>query len=397
LDSDSVAWANCNYTINYYSTVPGAPTEISTGQTAPTSYSGTCNSSGVLSKVIVSSTNIYPAGSGWIFTVCPAITNAICYSTAPISITGTTESVSTQVNAVIVAPRVTGGIGVSAYADVEVASLPNNTYWNVTTPACRYYGASWGSCGSGSGSGYPAGTGIVRVTGGTAWGTTAELSGDATTSGSNAVTVVGLDAVPFCTGFTPTNGQNIQYTTGGSPNPCYTAATSSAATGLTQIAQTVVSGSSTATITFSGISGSYTNLWVTLSGQSNCSSGQDNIVMTLNSDTSAHYGYATMYYGNAGGGQPTGQTSLSVGYLSSSTGGNTLPGMQNIYVGDYAGTAFGKWIHAQSGNVSSGTPEMNWFEGYWSGTSAVTSLTLATTCSSADFVAGTKATLYGLK
>lgn len=36
-----------------------------------------------------------------------------------------------------------------------------------------------------------------------------------------------LNSVPFCTGFTPTNGQNLQYTTGGSPNPCYTAATAS--------------------------------------------------------------------------------------------------------------------------------------------------------------------------
>lgn len=33
--------------------------------------------------------------------------------------------------------------------------------------------------------------------------------------------VKGLSGVPFCSGFSPTNGQSIQYTTGGSPNPCY--------------------------------------------------------------------------------------------------------------------------------------------------------------------------------
>ena len=67
--------------------------------------------------------------------------------------------------------------------------------------------------------------GLLRVAGSTQTATGAELSGDATTSGSNAVTVAGLKGVPFCTGFTPTNGQLVQYTTGGSPNPCYTSAT----------------------------------------------------------------------------------------------------------------------------------------------------------------------------
>lgn len=39
-------------------------------------------------------------------------------------------------------------------------------------------------------------------------------------------TVKGVNGVPLCVGFTPTNGQFLQYTTAGSPNPCYTAATS---------------------------------------------------------------------------------------------------------------------------------------------------------------------------
>ncbi len=45
--------------------------------------------------------------------------------------------------------------------------------------------------------------------------------------GSQAATVVGIDAVPLCTGFSPANGQVLQYTTGSTPNPCYTAGTPS--------------------------------------------------------------------------------------------------------------------------------------------------------------------------
>jgi hypothetical protein len=57
-----------------------------------------------------------------------------------------------------------------------------------------------------------------------------QLIGDVTAgpgTGSQAATVKGLDGVLFCAGFTPTNGQAIEYTTASSPNPCYTAATPS--------------------------------------------------------------------------------------------------------------------------------------------------------------------------
>jgi hypothetical protein len=40
-----------------------------------------------------------------------------------------------------------------------------------------------------------------------------------------------INGTPFCTGFTPTNGQFLQYTTASSPNPCYTAAAASSTTG----------------------------------------------------------------------------------------------------------------------------------------------------------------------
>lgn len=54
-----------------------------------------------------------------------------------------------------------------------------------------------------------------------------QLAGDVTAgpgSGKQTATVVGIDSVPLCSGFSPSNTQFLQYTTGGSPNPCYTAA-----------------------------------------------------------------------------------------------------------------------------------------------------------------------------
>jgi hypothetical protein len=58
-------------------------------------------------------------------------------------------------------------------------------------------------------------------------GTFSTLTGDVTsTATGGATTVHGLAGVPFCTGFSPTSGQALQYTIASSPNPCYTAATS---------------------------------------------------------------------------------------------------------------------------------------------------------------------------
>src|SRR5271154_4975369 len=37
--------------------------------------------------------------------------------------------------------------------------------------------------------------------------------------------VLKINGVPLCTGFSPTNGQALEYSTAGSPNPCYTAGT----------------------------------------------------------------------------------------------------------------------------------------------------------------------------
>lgn len=61
-------------------------------------------------------------------------------------------------------------------------------------------------------------------------GTFSTLTGDVTsTATGGATTVHGLAGVPFCTGFSPTSGQALQYTIASSPNPCYTAATSAPA------------------------------------------------------------------------------------------------------------------------------------------------------------------------
>ena len=54
--------------------------------------------------------------------------------------------------------------------------------------------------------------------------------GSLSPTGTGVVSANEVNGVPLCSGFSPTNGQFIQYTTGGTPNPCYAAG---AATGFT--------------------------------------------------------------------------------------------------------------------------------------------------------------------
>ena len=66
---------------------------------------------------------------------------------------------------------------------------------------------------------------------------------------SSSQTVVGINGVPLCTGFTPTNGQMLQYTTASAPSPCYTAATVSGGSGGSVSDDSTLGGSAPSTST----------------------------------------------------------------------------------------------------------------------------------------------------
>lgn len=148
-DTDGTAWANAGYTINIVSPIP--PVTSPGNNHFTTTFTGTLNSSGQLSVTLQAVLNIYPANTTWKFCLTPTVTGPQTFcTTVPVGNTGQgSEDISTQLNAAILAPRISGGSLASGYADAEVPAVGGSMYFNVTSNTFRCYTTSWGACGSG--------------------------------------------------------------------------------------------------------------------------------------------------------------------------------------------------------------------------------------------------------
>lgn len=171
-DSDSTAWASGTWSAVLI-VPPGAGQPSINGQPFTQSFSGTLNGSGAFSQSMADNTTVNPAGTKWRFTICPAPYISSPCGVVTLTISGASQSISTQIDAVIAAPRLTGIVFPEAYNDTEVSTtgLPSDSYLRQTDAILRYWnGSTWASIGSG-------GSGVTSVSGtanqiGVATGTT---------------------------------------------------------------------------------------------------------------------------------------------------------------------------------------------------------------------------------
>ncbi len=168
---------------------------------------------------------------------------------------------------------------------------------------------------------------------------------------------------------------------------------------MVQLSQ-VVTSSSQATIAFSSISGSYTNLLIVLMGRDTTAGTSDsNIFLKMNTDTTAgNYDGTVAIIG-------TGAAVSSTAPSSATTGGviATLPndgatagacGMAKIEIPSYAGTTYFKSAISEGYDRVGTSPSKNlYYRAFqWKSTAAITALTLT---AGTAFKDGSVATLYG--
>ncbi len=150
---------------------------------------------------------------------------------------------------------------------------------------------------------------------------------------------------------------------------------------------TTTLGSAQASVSFTSISGSFTDLRLVMAGTD--ATAIDPVIITLNGDTGSNYSY-TLLYGdgtNAASTRSSNLTHIRAGYLGT-VQGNTLVDFLN-----YSNTTTNKTVLGR-GNVS------NWGVtaqvALWRSTAAITSMTIAN-LSAYNFNSGSTFTLYGIK
>lgn len=156
-----------------------------------------------------------------------------------------------------------------------------------------------------------------------------------------------------------------------------------------QIATTTISGSSTASVTFSSISQTYTDLIVVKEGSQ---TGGSNTALRYNSDSGTNYSVTYMYGTGsaAGSARETNNTMIVFDYVPT-TGQRTMSILQ---IQNYSNATTYKtmlWRREQVDNATQAGV------GLWRNTAAITSLTFVQTVGSSYFSDGTTITLYGIK
>ena len=151
-------------------------------------------------------------------------------------------------------------------------------------------------------------------------------------------------------------------------------------------------GSAAASITFSSIPSTYTDLRLVLTGTT--SGAGDNLSIQFNADTATNYS-GTYLAGNGSTASSPNYTSLTMFRVNNVLGtSTTIPTAWLIDVFSYAGST-NKTVLANSASDQNGSGVVELSVGLWRSTSVITSIKLLTTGGS-NFSTGTIATLWGI-
>jgi peptide methionine sulfoxide reductase MsrA len=156
-----------------------------------------------------------------------------------------------------------------------------------------------------------------------------------------------------------------------------------------KIATNTISGSSTSQVTFSSISGSYTDIVIVFNGGS--VSGPVDLVMQVNSDTGSNYSSTDMYGANsAASSRLSNRTQFNCNrsaYLDSNLNQNQIIQLMN-----YSNATTYKTFLSRANNAAVGTDAT---VGLWRNTAAITAVKLFVIGD--NFRNASTLTLYGIK
>jgi hypothetical protein len=150
-------------------------------------------------------------------------------------------------------------------------------------------------------------------------------------------------------------------------------------------------GTTAATVSFTSISGSYTDLVVIISAQCNRAGANDFMKAKINTDTGSNYSVTTLYGTGsaAGSSRTTSATYLEFGVVPY----QTEFGVYTINLNNYANTTTNKTVLSRYNHASH---QVGALVNLWRSTAAITALEFAL-INGSSFVSGSTFTLYGIK
>ena len=156
---------------------------------------------------------------------------------------------------------------------------------------------------------------------------------------------------------------------------------------------TTTLGSAAASYTFSGISGSYTDLVLVF--QTGMSSAGNEPLLQFNGDTGSNYS-ETMMYGSGTTAYSLRNSISTAVQLARDVGlPSALESNHIIQIQNYSNATTYKTLLARVNKGSATYSQAAAYVGLWRSTSAITSITISTTAG--NLVAGSTFTLYGIK
>jgi hypothetical protein len=162
-----------------------------------------------------------------------------------------------------------------------------------------------------------------------------------------------------------------------------------------QIGSTVTVSTATASINFTSIPATYTDLVLYLSARNSDATPMRDFRMQFNSDTAANYVNIEVYgiSGSAGSGT-TSTNQIQGAYNADSSTASTFSNI-SCYIPNYAGSNI-KSVSTDDAaeNNSTSDAQLRLIASKWSGTAAITSIQL--TSNSGNFVQYSTASLYGI-
>lgn len=146
-------------------------------------------------------------------------------------------------------------------------------------------------------------------------------------------------------------------------------------------------GSSAASVTFSSIPGTYTDLVLIAAPIYSTSAAS---VLTLNSDTGSNYSATWLYgTGSAAGSFRVSNSTFTMNYFNN--GSSDTPN-QIINLQNYSNTTTYKTVLIRNNNAAQGTDAV---VGLWRNTTAISTITIQTT--TGNYSTGSTFSLYGIK